>query len=137
MRTGTAATRRAAGWWLCAALTASALLVSGCAASVDPDELPGTYRNAKTGAELVLQPDGRFSATAVSTDLNSDPADFSGRWEFLDDQASSDFIYLSIDGDGLRKVAGVQLYPVGRGAVEFRPDPDGKPLPKLTKTSAP
>nr|WSW49687.1 hypothetical protein OG296_42320 [Streptomyces sp. NBC_01001] len=129
--------RGTGGRWLGAVLTASAVLISGCTASVDPDELPGVYRNDKVGGELRLESDGKFSATGVSTDTSSGPADFSGRWEFLDNQGSSDFIYLTVEGDGLGTIAGIQLYPIGRGAVEFRPDPDGKPLQELTKAAAP
>lgn len=136
MRAGAVVIRRTGGRWLVAALAASAVLVSGCAASVDPDQLPGVYRNDKTGGEILLDSDGRFSATGVSTDDSAGPADFSGRWEFLDNRASDDFIYLTVEDGGLGKIAGIQLYPDGRGAVEFRPDPDGKPLPKLTKTTA-
>ncbi|MFE7411898.1 hypothetical protein [Streptomyces laurentii] len=57
---------------------------------VDPDVLPGTYRDAETGGEVVLGSDGTFSATAVSTDGSSDPDDFSGRWEFVDSKASDE-----------------------------------------------
>ncbi|MER5485035.1 hypothetical protein ABT024_17665 [Streptomyces sp. NPDC002812] len=118
---------------LAASLAASVALVSGCMGSVDPDELPGVYRNDETGAELRLEPDGRFSATDVVTDGFSDPADFSGRWEWLGDQASSDFVYLSVENDGSGTTAGIQLYPRGGNVVEFRPDPDGPPSLKLTK----
>lgn len=137
VRAGAAVIRGTGGRWLGAALTASAVLTSGCTASVGSAELAGVYRNDKTGGELLLGSDGKFSATGVSTDRSSGPADFHGRWEFLDNQASSDFIYLTVEDDGLGKMAGIQLYPIGRGAVEFRPDPDGKPLPKLTKAATP
>ncbi|MER5775467.1 hypothetical protein ABT144_14450 [Streptomyces sp. NPDC002039] len=118
-------------------LAACIAIVAGCTGSVDPDELPGVYRNAETGAELRLEPDGAFSATAVVTDGFSDPADFSGRWEWLDDQASSDFIYLSVEKSGLGATSGIQLYPHGGNAVEFRPDPDGPPSLKLSKVAVP
>ncbi|MER6394337.1 hypothetical protein ACFXEL_30685 [Streptomyces sp. NPDC059382] len=129
--------KRTGGRWLVAASAASAVLLSGCTGSVDPDELPGTYRNAKTGGELLLGSDGKFSATGVSVDRASDPADFHGSWKFLDQQESSDFVYLTVDDDGLGMTAGVQLWPSGRNTVEFRPDPDGPPGLKLTKTAAP
>ncbi|WP_419248472.1 hypothetical protein [Streptomyces virginiae] len=128
---------RTTGWRLLAAVVASGALVSGCAGSVDPDELPGAYRDDATDSELLLEPDGKFSATAVSTDRSSGPATFSGRWEFFDSRSASDFIYLTVEDGGLGKTAGIQLYPSGRGAVEFRPDPGGKPLPKLTKAATP
>ncbi|MER5373868.1 hypothetical protein [Streptomyces sp. NPDC002553] len=121
---------------LLAALSTASVLVAGCASSADPDELPGVYRNDKTGAELLLESDGQFSATRVSTDWVSGPASFSGRWEFVDSQGSNDFIYLTVEEGGLGKTAGIQLYPSGQGAVEFRPDPGGKPLPKLTRAAA-
>ncbi|MGW6691946.1 hypothetical protein [Streptomyces sp. NPDC054961] len=134
MRAGTVA-RGTGGRWLVAVLTVAAVLTSGCA-SVDPDELPGVYRNAKEGSELRLEADGRFSAKDVVTDGSSDPADFSGRWEFLGDQASDDFIYLTVENPGPGEAAGIQLYPSGEKTVEFRPDPDGPPSPKLTKAAA-
>ncbi|MEV7523865.1 hypothetical protein [Streptomyces sp. NPDC091371] len=59
-------------------------------------------------AELRLDSDGRFSATDVVTDGFSAPADFSGRWEWLDEQASSDFIYLSVENGGLGTTAGIR-----------------------------
>ncbi|MEU0674925.1 hypothetical protein ABZ330_18910 [Streptomyces sp. NPDC006172] len=126
--------RSSKGWPLLAALSAASALVTGCASSVDPDELPGLYRNDGSGAEILLESDGQFSATGVSTGEVAGPASFSGRWEFVDSQGSSDFIYLTVGG-GLGKIAGIQLYPSGQGAVEFRPDPDGKPLPKLTRVT--
>ncbi|QES24466.1 hypothetical protein DEJ46_07385 [Streptomyces venezuelae] len=112
-------------------------LVSGCTGSVDPDELPGVYRNDGAGAELRLDSDGTFSAVDVVTDGSSDPADFSGRWEWFGDRAGSDFVYLSVDSSGLGPIAGIQLYPSGGNAVEFRPDPDGPPSLRLTRAAAP
>ncbi|MFD5413417.1 hypothetical protein [Streptomyces nojiriensis] len=125
------------GRWPAAALVASAALIAGCAGSVDADELPGAYRDGKTDGELLLGSDGKFSATGVSTDTSSGPANFHGRWEFLGNEASSDFIYLTVEDGGLGMTAGIQLYPMGRGNVEFRPDHDGKQLPKLHKVAAP
>ncbi|AKZ53487.1 putative secreted protein [Streptomyces ambofaciens ATCC 23877] len=121
---------------LVALLAAAAALVSGCTGSDDPDELPGVYRDAKTGGELRLDPDGTFSATGVATDGSSGPADFRGRWEFRDSQASSDFIYLTVDDGGLGETSGIQLYPSGGETVEFRPDPGGPPSLKLTRADA-
>lgn len=118
-------------------LAAVVALVSGCTGAVDPDALPGVYRDDGTGAELRLDSDGTFSAVAVVTDGSSDPADFGGRWEWFGDRAGSDFVYLSVDGDGPGRIVGLQLYPTGGNAVEFRPDPDGPPSPKLTRTAAP
>ncbi|MER7809763.1 hypothetical protein [Streptomyces sp900116325] len=126
----------AGGRWLVAALAASAALTSGCTGSVDTDELPGVYRNDATGGEMLLESDGTFSATDVSTDESAGPADFSGRWEFVDSSSSSDFIYLTVDDGGLGRTGGVQLYPSGRGAVEFRA-PDKSPSLVLTRVAAP
>ncbi|MDT0343664.1 hypothetical protein [Streptomyces litchfieldiae] len=129
--------KRTCGWWLAAAVTASAVLTAGCTASVDPDELPGVYRNDETGGEILLDSDGTFSATDVSTDGFSGPADFSGQWEFVDSQTSSDFIYLSVDDGGLGMTVGVQLYTKGRDTVYFHFDPDGPPTLELTRVAAP
>ncbi|GAA2491800.1 hypothetical protein GCM10010406_29870 [Streptomyces thermolineatus] len=129
--------KRTGGRWLVAALAASAVLTSGCAAPVDPDKLPGVYRNKATGSEILLDSDGTFSATDISTDESPDPVDFSGRWEFVDSQTSSDFVSLSVEDGGLGSTAGVQLYPSGRTAVEFRFDPDGPPSLVLTRVTAP
>ncbi|WP_234349877.1 hypothetical protein [Streptomyces sp. WM4235] len=120
-----------------AALTASAVFVAGCTASVDPDELPGLYRNEKTGGEILLGSDGTFSATDVSTDGSSDPADFQGSWEFLDSQESSDFVYLKVKDGGLGVTAGIQLYTRSQDTVYFRDDPDGPPSLVLKRVTAP
>ncbi|MER5258144.1 MULTISPECIES: hypothetical protein [unclassified Streptomyces] len=124
------------GQWLVAALTACAVLASGCTDSVDADELPGVYRNDATGGEIQLESDGAFSATDVSTGVLPGPADFSGRWEFVDNDASSDFVYLTVDDGGLGKIGGIQLYPGGRETVEFR-TPDKPPSLVLTRVAAP
>lgn len=124
------------GRWLFATLTASAVLTSGCTDSVDADGLPGVYRNDVTGGEILLESDGTFSATDVSTDSLADPTDFSGRWEFVDSSSSRDFIYLTIDDNGLGKTASIQLYTSGRGTVEFG-TPDKPPSLVLTKVAAP
>ncbi|WP_229865930.1 hypothetical protein [Streptomyces spinoverrucosus] len=108
--------------------------------SVDPDELPGVYRNDATGGKIVLESDGTFSATDVAEDAmgggGADPVDFSGRWEFVDSSGSGDFIYLTVDDGELGKVGGMKLYPSGR-SVEFHADPDGPPSLVLTRAAAP
>ncbi|MFC9754750.1 hypothetical protein [Streptomyces sp. NPDC056921] len=124
------------GRWLVAALAASAVLTSGCTDSVDTEELPGVYRNDATGSEILLESDGTFSATDVSTGSLSGPADFSGRWEFVDSGSSSDFIYLTVDDGGLGRTDGIQLYTSGRGTVECR-TPDKSPSLELTRVAAP
>ncbi|MEU9801501.1 hypothetical protein [Streptomyces sp. NPDC051000] len=118
-------------------LTAAAVLVAGCTASVDPDELPGLYRNEKTGGEILLGSDGTFSATDVSTDGSSDPADFHGSWEFLDNQEAGDFVYLTVKDDGLGMTGGVQLYTKSQDTVYFHDDPDGPPSLVLKRVAAP
>ncbi|MER5935221.1 hypothetical protein [Streptomyces sp. NPDC002054] len=122
---------------LAAFLAAAVSLLAGCTGSIDPDALPGLYRDDRTGAELRLGPDGTFSAEDVVTDGSSDPADFSGRWEWLGDRIGDDFVYLSVEDSGLGRTAGLQLYPSGTNAVEFRPDPDRPPSLKLTRVAAP
>lgn len=134
---GAVMSERASGRWFAAALTASAVLTSGCTVSVNTDELPGVYRNGETGGEVLLDTDGTFSATGVSTDGVSGPADFSGRWEFLDNRGSSDFVYLSVDDGGLGRTVGIQLYTKGQETVYFRHDPDGPPTLELTRVTAP
>ncbi|MGW2110403.1 hypothetical protein [Streptomyces sp. NPDC001948] len=126
--------RGTVGRWFVAVLAASSVLISGCAYSVDPDELPGVYRNGKTGGEITLDSDGTFTATDLSTDVQSDPADFHGQWEFVDSSAD-DFVYLNIDERGIGEVSGVQLYARGGGKVAFS-TPDGSWSLVLTKVSA-
>ncbi|MCM9079293.1 MULTISPECIES: hypothetical protein [Streptomyces] len=140
--------------WLVAALTASAVLTSGCAAPAEPDELPGVYRNEETGGEIQLKSDGTFSATDISADEatgggDTAPLDFSGRWEFVDTGTSIDagraFVYLTAKDGELGKAGDIQLYVNGREGllsrgpltVDFQPDPDGAPSLVLTKAAAP
>ncbi|MFD3550090.1 hypothetical protein ACFWUW_31675 [Streptomyces sp. NPDC058655] len=111
--------------------------MSGCTASVDPDGLPGVYRNAKTGGEILLGPDKKFSATGVSVDGTSAPADFHGTWQFLDSQESSDCVYLTVKDDGLGMTAGIQLYTKSQETLYFQDDPDGRPSLVLEKVPAP
>ncbi|UCM87539.1 hypothetical protein [Streptomyces marincola] len=126
------------GRWIFTVLAASAALTAGCVRSVDADDLPGVYRNSDTGAEVALGSDGTFTVTGVSPDEyigvgGTDPVDFSGRWEFLDDRAGSDVVYLTVDAGGVDRIGGVQLYPTGDGQVEFIADPDAPPSLTLTK----
>ncbi|WP_338696623.1 hypothetical protein V2W30_14155 [Streptomyces sp. Q6] len=126
--------RGTVGRWLAAALGAASVLISGCAYSVDADELPGVYRNSKTGGEITLDSDGTFTATDLSTDAHTDPEDLHGHWDFVD-SSGSDFVYLDIDERGIGEVSGVQLYARGGGKVEFS-RPDGSWSLALTKVSA-
>lgn len=121
------------GRWFAAALAASAVLTAGCTAQVDAEDLPGLYRNNETGGEILLDSDGTFTATDLSTDSHSDPANFHGQWEFVDSSAS-DFVYLNIDERGIGEVSGVQLYARGGGKVAFS-TPDGSWSLVLTKST--
>ncbi|GAA2776298.1 hypothetical protein GCM10019017_21510 [Streptomyces showdoensis] len=121
--------------WLGTVLAVSSVLVSGCAYSADPDDLPGRYRDDKSGGEITLGTDGTFSATSLSTEPSEEPSDFRGRWEFVDSSAS-DFVYLTVDDLGPGKANGIQLYPTGEGTVEFRV-PDDPWFLELSKQTAP
>lgn len=130
------------GRWLVAALTASAVLISGCAAQVDPDELPGVYLNDKTGGKVLLNPDKTFTATDISANEatgsgGTDPLDFSGEWEFVANEESSDFVYLETKNGGLGKIGDLQLYVRSQPEVEIQPDPDGPPTLVLAKATDP
>ncbi|MFE7512545.1 hypothetical protein ACFU8I_15220 [Streptomyces sp. NPDC057540] len=121
------------GRWFAAALAASAVLIAGCTAQVDAEDLPGLYRNKETGGEIRLDSNGTFTATHLSTDAHTDPADFHGQWEFVD-SSGSDFVYLDIDERGIGEVSGVQLYARGGGKVAFS-TPDGSWSLVLTKST--
>ncbi|MFF4470660.1 hypothetical protein ACFYZ3_13980 [Streptomyces sp. NPDC001599] len=125
---------RASGRWLCAVLAASAVLVAGCSGPVDPGKLPGVYRNDE-GGQIELSKDGTFSATRVTTSDGSDPADFSGSWDYEDPGDSDDFVYLGIEDGGLGKLGGIQLYVDDQDTLYFRSDPDGPITQKLNKKS--
>ncbi|MBD3932260.1 hypothetical protein IF129_11935 [Streptomyces chumphonensis] len=128
--------RKAAVRRLVATVVGLAVLASGCAASIDPDALPGRYRD-ETGGEVRLEPDGTFSVTAVSTNDSSGPADFSGTWEFHDSDMTTDFVYLSVEDGGLGRIAGIQLYTEDQETVYFRHDVDGPPTTVLHKVDTP
>ncbi|MFI6893370.1 hypothetical protein ACIBM4_04550 [Streptomyces sp. NPDC050256] len=119
--------------WLFAALGASAVLVSGCSGAVDPEKLPGVYRNDE-GGQIQLSADGTFSATRVTTSDGSDPTDFSGTWDYEDPGSSDDFVYLGIEDGGLGKIGGIQLYVDDQDTLHFQSDPDGPITQELSKT---
>lgn len=125
--------RRAGGRWLFAALAASALLVSGCSEAVDPQKLPGVYRN-DDGGQIELSADGTFSATGVTTSEGADPVDFSGSWDYEDPGTSSDFVYLGVENGGLGRTGGIQLYVDDQDTLHFQSDPDGPVTQKLRRT---
>ncbi|GAB2932328.1 MULTISPECIES: hypothetical protein [unclassified Streptomyces] len=123
------------GRWFAAALAAVAVLAAGCTAQVDPENLPGLYRNEKTGGEIRLDSDGTFSATHLSTGKHADPGDFHGTWDFVDNGTlSDDFVYLDIDERGIGEVSGVHLYARGGGKIAFS-TPDGSWSLELTKST--
>ncbi|MFI6862557.1 hypothetical protein ACIBKZ_22130 [Streptomyces sp. NPDC050421] len=124
---------RTSGRWLFAVLGASAVLVSGCSGAVDPEKLPGVYRNDE-GGQIELSADGTFSATRVTTSDGSDPTDFSGTWDYEDPGSSDDFVYLGIDDGGLGKIGGIQLYVDDQDTLHFQSDPDGPVTQELSKT---
>ncbi|WP_326666564.1 hypothetical protein [Streptomyces sp. NBC_00385] len=119
--------------WLLAALGASAVLVSGCSGAVEPEKLPGVYRNDE-GGQIELSADGTFSATRVTTSDGSDPTDFSGTWDYEDPGSSDDFVYLGIEDGGLGKIGGIQLYVDDQDTLHFQSDPDGPITQELSKT---
>ncbi|MFD3626134.1 hypothetical protein [Streptomyces sp. NPDC058698] len=125
--------RRAGGRRLFAALAASALLVSGCSEAVDPQKLPGVYRN-DDGGQIELSADGTFSATGVTTSEGADPVDFSGSWDYEDPGTSSDFVYLGVENGGLGRTGGIQLYVDDQDTLYFQSDPDGPVTQKLRRT---
>ncbi|GAA4950626.1 hypothetical protein GCM10023224_38700 [Streptomonospora halophila] len=106
-------------------------------APVDPGELPGVYRSDAAGGEVELDPGGTFTATAVVTGVYPGASDFSGTWEFIDNPASDDFVYLSLDESAPGRISGIQLYATGGGELAFRGDPDGPPSMVLTKVPEP
>ncbi|MFV0138144.1 hypothetical protein ACLGIH_34210 [Streptomyces sp. HMX87] len=126
--------KRASGRWLFAVLAASAVLVSGCSGAVDPEKLPGVYRN-DDGGQIELSADGTFSATRVTTSEGADPVDFSGSWDYEDPGTSSDFVYLGVEDGGLGKTGGIQLYVDDQDTLYFQSDPDGPVTQELNKTS--
>jgi hypothetical protein len=104
-------------------------LCTACSGEIDVDQVPGVYRSSETDGVVELEPDGTFSASGISGDEavgdgGTAPMTFSGRWEVLDNEASVDVIYLSLDGDGLANTVGIQLYMNGSSSVEFRANPD-------------
>ncbi len=110
--------------WLSAVLASSALLASGCSGGIDPQRLPGVYRN-DDGGRIELSADGTFSATRVTTSEGADPADFSGSWDYEDPGTSDDFVYLGVEDDGLGATGGIQLYVEDQDTLYFQLDPDG------------
>ncbi|WP_247702612.1 hypothetical protein [Streptomyces sp. F63] len=126
--------KKTRGRHLFAVLAASAVLVSGCSAAVDPEKLPGVYRS-DDGGQIELSADGSFSATGVTTRKGTDPVDFSGSWDYEDPDTSSDFVYLIVKDGGLGRTGGIQLYVDDQDTLYFQSDPDGPVTQELTRTS--
>ncbi|CAL9345123.1 hypothetical protein SUDANB121_00363 [Nocardiopsis dassonvillei] len=114
-------------------LAACAVLVSGCSGAVDPEKLPGVYRN-DDGGQIELSADGTFSATGVTMGEGADPVDFGGSWEYEDPDVSSGFVYLGVEDGGLGMTAGVQLHVGDQDTLYFRSDPDGPVRQELRRT---
>ncbi|MCF2532712.1 hypothetical protein [Yinghuangia soli] len=137
MRTWAGKTSRAGKCLSAAVLMTAAVLASGCAPPVEPEDVPGTYRNKSS--EIVLKADGTFSAKGIGErDVkgfgSAGPADFSGTW----DLTPADFVYLTVDAGEIGKFD-AQLYfddiqlPTQSRKVYFHPDPDGAITLKLDK----
>jgi hypothetical protein len=113
-------------------------MCTGCSQAIDVDQVPGIYRSSETGGTVELESDGEFSASGISSAEavgagGTEPRQFAGKWEIIQSEASADVIYLSLDGDGLADVVGIQLYVNGRSSVEFRANPDRPASLVLTK----
>ncbi len=122
-------------------ITAVAVLASGCtgagAINVDPDRLPGVYRDDGTGAEIRLRPGGRFSAVGIAkSDAyrrgSATRVDFNGTW----DPTPSNFVYLQPDKIGGRQVLGdIQLWTASPERMFLHPDVDGPVTLELVRVA--
>ncbi|WP_369371767.1 hypothetical protein AB1046_00185 [Promicromonospora sp. Populi] len=106
------------------------VLLAGCA--VDVEAIPGTYSEADGDAEIRLDEDRTFVATAVpgsavDADLSDEALDFSGRWEWVDSSTSREHVYLMVDDGGPSDLRGVQLYVEGADTVAFIESPGSPP----------
>jgi hypothetical protein len=125
-------------------VAAVAVFASGCggpgAVEVDPDGLPGTYRDGETGGEIRLHVNGRFSVTGISeSDLwwHGGPAsvDFDGTWSAT---SHSNFVYLEPDDtSGGQDLGDIQLYTASPKKVFLHPDVDGPVTLELAKVTNP
>ena len=126
-------------WLRIAAFSAILLtMCTGCSRAIDVDQVPGIYRSSETGGMVELESDGEFSASGISSAEavgagGTDPREFAGKWAVVENEASADVIYLSLDGDGLANMVGIQLYVNGKTSVEFRANPDRPASLVLTK----
>ncbi|MFF7082098.1 hypothetical protein [Streptomyces lavendulae] len=119
-----------------------AVFASACASwgavHVDADGLPGTYRDGKTGGEIQLLANGRFSATGISKSdakmgrVGTASVDFSGTWS----ATPSNFVYLeSDDTGGGRDMGDIQLWTASPNEVFLQPDVDGPVTLKLVRVT--
>ncbi|MFF7501188.1 hypothetical protein ACFZBM_17365 [Streptomyces lavendulae] len=112
---------------------------SSCAANVDPDALPGVYRDGETGGEIRLHVGGRFSAVGISkSDVrgrgSAAPVDFGGTWS----ATPSNFVYLEPDEvGGGRDMGDIQLYTASPRKVYLHPDVDGPVTLELVRVTGP
>ncbi|MGC0373297.1 hypothetical protein [Streptomyces sp. SAI-229] len=119
------------GGFVTVLLAAVAVLASGCAGAgavhVDPDRLPGVYRDEETGAEIRLHHGGRFSAVGIAkSDAywhgSATRVDFDGTWN----PTPSNFVYLQPDETGgLQALGDIQLWTASPEKVFLHPDVDG------------
>lgn len=144
MGAGTVRTRGAVrGGLFTVFVAAVAVFASGCvgpgAVEVDPDGLPGTYRDGETGGEIRLHVNGRFSVTGISgSDLwwhgGAASVDFDGTWS----ATSSNFVYLDPDDTGGgRDLGEIQLYTASSKKVFLHPDVDGPVTLELVEVTDP
>ncbi|MFK0256608.1 hypothetical protein [Streptomyces sp. NPDC090445] len=120
-----------------------AVFASGCAGpgavKVDPDRLPGVYRDGETGGEIRLHVDGRFSAVGISQNDamghgSAVPVDFGGTWS----PTPSNFVYLEPDDTGgQRDMGDIQLWTVSPRKVFLHPDVDGPVTLELVRVTGP
>ncbi|MFI7388479.1 hypothetical protein [Streptomyces sp. NPDC049813] len=121
---------------------AVAVFASGCLGpvEVDPEDVPGTYRDSGTGGEIRLEVGGRFSVTGIAgSDLwwhgGAESVDIGGTWTA---GGHADFVYLQPDPvGGDQGASDIQLYTASSTKVFLQPDPDGPITLDLVKVDSP
>ncbi|MFF5313604.1 hypothetical protein [Streptomyces massasporeus] len=131
------------GGFVAVLVAAWAVSASGCvgpgAVEVDPDGLPGIYRDGETGGEIRLHVNGRFSVTGISeSDLwwhgGRASVDFGGTWSAA---SHSNFVYLEPDDtSGSQDLGDIQLYTASTRKVFLHPDVDGPVTLELVKVTS-
>ncbi|MFI7388048.1 hypothetical protein [Streptomyces sp. NPDC049813] len=124
---------------------AVAVFASGSAGvgaiEVDPQALPGVYRNGETGGKIHLHDNGRFSVTGIEgRDLwwhgGAEVFAFGGAWTAAGPEAN--FVYLnSEDTSGGQDRGDIQLYTASTTKVFLQPDPDRPVTLTLVKGTSP